>query len=164
MRICRSVVATPTATLARMIKNAGSASAGVIAKICAMYASENTEVRPALSTVDSNMEAMAPMLARRVERLPAAYSLKNEAGSDSRRIIAAACTDTLSLVSMRDITSCFTPPIRIWENMAPTRSAAMGPMSDASPESTTGPNTMLFTVGTSMPRSVIASVASATNT
>ena len=56
------------------------------------------------------------------------------------------------------------PPITTCENMTPTSSAAIGPTMPKSPISTTGPNTIEFTVGTTMPSSVAANVAATTVT
>ena len=109
--------------------------------------------------MDCIMFAMAVTLESRWARSPAAYCLKNEAGIESRRIMAAACTDTDSLVFTRVNTMVLALPMSSCAKITPTSRHATGATRPAWPESMTGPNTIWLTRGTSMPSRVTANVA-----
>ena len=105
---------------------------------------------------------MSPTTFTRVAKSPDCHEEKNDAGSDSTRIMTAASSGTSSLVDMRTSTMCLMAPTITWANNTPTSRAATGPIMLASATSTTGPNTTWLTIGATKPSSVAASVDNST--
>ena len=70
-RICASVVASMTATVAAMIANAGHMSAGANWPTCTTYRSENTAVVPSDMTFDTMRSTSALAAALRLASSPA---------------------------------------------------------------------------------------------
>ncbi len=85
--------------------------------------------------------------------------MKKLAGSESTRMMAAACTEISSLVLILDMSSALTEFISAVLMATQMRKASIATTSRSLPEATMSENTRLLSFGPSSPSSVTASVA-----